>query len=117
MKFLAMLSFITATLFACTGDCMTCHPALIPTIHEDARHKPMLGCVKCHIPNPDSMSECGKDCFKCHTQDKIDRPNVREHDVIRNCRDCHTKMQEELFEIPLNPGQSHQQPLRDFLLQ
>ncbi len=95
---------------------MTCHQALMPTIDQDSRHKPMLGCIDCHSANPNSMAECGSDCFACHSIEKIEQANVGQHHVIRQCRDCHMKMKEELFSIPLNQGQSSQGPLKEFLL-
>ena len=101
------------TLLACTGDCLTCHPKLVPTIHSDKRHEPMLTCIKCHPADPQKMADCGSDCFACHSMEKIDRPNVVEHKVIRECRSCHMKMKEELLSVP--PIQSKDQPLKDYL--
>lgn len=117
MKVLIAALLFTIGLFACTGDCLTCHPALVPTINEDQRHKPMLGCIACHKANPNSMAECGNDCFACHTMEKINKPGVNEHKVIQGCRDCHMRMKEELFRIPQEPGQSYQPPIKEFLLQ
>jgi hypothetical protein len=107
---------MTAVL-ACTGDCLTCHPKLVPMINEDLRHKPMLTCINCHSANPDAMSECGSDCFGCHSIEKIEKPNIKEHSVIRECRDCHLQMQESALDITAPLGQSHQKPLKEFLLQ
>jgi len=118
MKYLLSLLFITTiSLMACTGDCLTCHPKLIPTINEDIRHKPMLTCIECHSADPNSMAECGSDCFGCHPIEKIEKPNIREHDVIRECRDCHLEMQNEALDITGTFGQSTQKPLKEFLLQ
>ncbi len=116
MKIIHLFLFLTISLLACTGDCMTCHPALIPTINEDLRHKPMLTCINCHSADPSSMAECGSDCFGCHPMEKINKPNVREHDVIHECRDCHMEMKRVMMELPLSSGQSHmEQPLKEFL--
>ena len=115
MKFIFLLLIFTTSIFACTGDCMTCHPNLVPTINEDLRHKPMLTCIECHSANPNKMADCGADCFACHTKSKIDKPNVREHDVIQECRDCHVRMKEELFDVSKSFNQSHTETLKDFL--
>ncbi len=118
MKYLLSLLFITTTsLMACTGDCLTCHPKLIPTINEDLRHKPMLTCINCHSADPNSMAECGSDCFGCHPVEKIEKADVKEHDIIRTCRDCHLEMENEALDITGISGQSTQKPLKDFLLQ
>ncbi len=116
MKALYTFLLFTISLLACTGDCLTCHPALLPTINEDLRHKPMLTCINCHSANPSSMAECGSDCFGCHPMEKINKPNIREHDVIQQCRDCHMKMKQELLDLVSPSGQSRAQPpLKDFL--
>ncbi len=113
MKIVILLLLIYSFLVACTGDCLTCHPKLLPTIGTDTRHKPMLTCINCHSANPQKMADCGSDCFACHSIEKIEKPNVKEHGVIRGCRDCHVKLKQELLTPPLQ--QSHEQPLRDFL--
>ncbi len=116
-KALFTLLLFTFSLFACTGDCLTCHPALVPTINEDERHKPMLTCIECHSPEVNTMSECGSDCFACHPIDKIEKNNIKEHRIIRGCRDCHVQLKKEMLQAPLNEGQSTQKPLSEFLLQ
>ncbi|OQX60513.1 MAG: hypothetical protein B5M52_00055 [Helicobacteraceae bacterium 4484_230] len=117
MKTVVIFTVLFAVrLFACTGDCLTCHPKLIDTIESDERHKPMLTCITCHKADTDSMSECGDDCFACHSIEKIEEPNIKEHMVIRGCRDCHMELKKEMFETPPE-GQSVEKPLKEFLLQ
>lgn len=117
MKFLTAFVFIAGiSLFACSGDCLTCHPALLSTINSDDRHKPMLTCIECHSANPDSMAECGSDCFSCHSVEKIEKVNVKEHRVIRECRDCHLQLKNELFSVHPESGQSHEKSLKEYLL-
>ena len=116
MKYIFLLITFTFSLIACTGDCLTCHPKLIPTINEDLRHKPMLTCVNCHIVNPDSMAQCGSDCFTCHSMTKINAVNVREHDVIQGCRDCHVGADEKLFDTSNSFDQSSSETLKEFLI-
>jgi hypothetical protein len=113
MKIITLILLTYISLLACTGDCLTCHPKLVPTINTDIRHKPMLTCIKCHLANPQKMADCGSDCFACHSIEKIEKPNIQEHKVIRGCRDCHMKLSQELLSVPSK--QSHEQPLRDFL--
>ena len=116
MKYLISLTLITSLLLACTGDCLTCHPKLVPTIKTDVRHKAMLTCINCHSANPSSMAECGSDCFACHSMKKINAADVREHDVIQACRDCHVGADEKLFDTSKSFNQSHSEPLKDFLI-
>ena len=113
MKNLIFILIFTLEIFACTGDCLTCHPNLVPTIEEDKRHKPMLTCINCHSPKPNAMADCGSDCFSCHPISKINGLGIKEHEVIQECRDCHVKMKEELFGIPTK-GQSS---LKEMLFQ
>lgn len=113
---IAYLVLVTTTLFACTGDCLTCHPTLLATIQDDERHKPMLTCIECHSADPESMSECGSDCFACHPVEKIEKVDVKAHMTIRACRDCHLKLEKALISIKPKSGQSHQQTLKELLL-
>lgn len=110
--FLGCLSVVSA----CTGDCLTCHPNLVPTIQEDLRHKPMLTCIKCHSADPNSMAECGSECFACHPVEKVEKVDVEEHKVIRGCRDCHVKLKERLGDIAAPKDQSTLPPLRELLI-
>ena len=117
MKALLILTLFITSIFACTGDCLTCHPKLLPTIKTDKRHKAMLTCIKCHSAKPNAMAECGSDCFACHSMEKINKPNVREHDVIQECRDCHVKQVEEMLSLPQSSGMGVvNEPLKDFLM-
>ena len=116
MKYLTSILFFTFSLFACTGDCLTCHPKLVPTINVDVRHMPMLTCIKCHSAEPNTMAECGDDCFSCHPMSKINKPDIREHDVIQSCVDCHVGQKEKLFDTSTSFDQSHVETLKDFLV-
>ena len=86
-----MVSLLSALSWACSGDCLSCHPGLAANILSDERHKPMLTCKACHMNEEAGMSECGKDCFACHPIEKIDK-SVAQHLVIEKCRNCHMKM-------------------------
>ncbi len=102
-------------LYACTGDCLSCHPSLLPTIEKDPRHRPMLGCIKCHRPETDAMAECGSDCFVCHPVEKIESRGIAAHKPIRGCRDCHMKLKAEMTDISTPSDQSLRPTLRDLL--
>jgi hypothetical protein len=115
MKYFTLILLLAYSLLACTGDCLTCHPKLVPTINEDLRHKPMLTCIKCHSAEPSKMAECGDDCFSCHPMSKINKANVREHDVIQKCRDCHVGEDEKIFDNSILFDQSKKESLKDFL--
>ena len=116
MKYLYLLLIFSYSLLACTGDCLTCHPKLVPTINTDLRHKPMLTCINCHSAEPNKMAECGADCFSCHPMTKINEAKVKEHDVIQKCRDCHVGIDEKVFDTSKSFNQSHDESLKDFLL-
>ncbi len=75
----------------------------------------MLGCIECHSANPEAMADCGSDCFGCHPIEKIEKPGIKEHNVIRECRNCHIQMQNELLDITRPLGQSYQKPLKELL--
>lgn len=111
-----MLLLAATSLFSCTGDCLTCHPKLVPTIQDDERHRPMLTCIKCHSPEGGDMAECGSDCFGCHPIEIIEKANVPEHAVIRGCRDCHVKLNKMVSDISGDSGQSQQPTLKEMLL-
>jgi hypothetical protein len=115
MKLLFLFLVALLPLWGCTGDCMTCHPALLKNIDNDMRHKPMATCIKCHTANPEKMGDCGSDCFACHPVAKIEGVRVKEHAVIRECRDCHMKLKAALQVDAVAQGQSVKPTLRDFL--
>jgi len=115
MKHLFIILIFFSSIYACTGDCLTCHPKLVPTINTDKRHKPMLSCIECHSAEPNAMAECGDDCFGCHPMKKINDANVRQHDVIQTCIDCHVNADKELMDISNSFDQSHTDSLKDFL--
>lgn len=115
MKYIFLLTIFTATILACTGDCLTCHPKLVPTIKVDVRHMPMLECIECHSAEPNTMAECGDDCFGCHPMSKINDADVRQHDVIQTCVDCHVNANKAMLDISNQYDQSRRESLKDFL--
>lgn len=81
--------------FACSGDCMACHPGLKNSINEE-HHKILVSCIACHTKTPDTMVECGGDCFTCHSQNKLIQSNRIEHQNLSSCKTCHIN-KEDLF--------------------
>lgn len=116
MKYIIILLSFTLSLLACTGDCMSCHPKLIPTINEDERHKPMLTCINCHPADASSTAECGDRCFECHSAAKIHAVKVKEHDIIQTCIDCHKTGKDKIFDAFDGFNQSKQDSLKDFFV-
>ncbi len=84
------------SLFACSGDCVSCHPVLKTSI-EKPEHKILKSCIKCHTTLPEGMSSCGGDCFQCHSQNKLIKSNsVPQHRQLEACKKCHIN-KEDLF--------------------
>ncbi|MCK9372764.1 MAG: hypothetical protein M0P91_06175 [Sulfuricurvum sp.] len=115
MKRILLILGWSIGVWACTGDCMTCHPALLKNIEHDSRHKAMQTCIRCHTANPEKMADCGSDCFACHPVAKIEGIRVAEHQVIRECRDCHMKRNAVLNVDTKPKGVSAMPTLRDFI--
>jgi hypothetical protein len=84
--------------YACSGDCMACHPILKESIKEK-HHQILTSCIACHTKTPDTMSECGGDCFSCHSQNKLIESNRVEHQSLASCKECHIN-KEDLFKNP-----------------
>lgn len=116
MKYILFLILFSVFLFACTGDCLSCHPKLVKTIDTDERHKPMLTCINCHSADPNKMADCGADCFACHSMKKIYAAKVKEHNVIQSCRECHMNADDKLFDMSKSFNQTQNESLKDFML-
>ena len=103
-KILFFLSFVCGELFACTGDCKSCHATL--DYKNDIRHAPMLECKTCHTEAKMAqidMGGCGEDCFACHDINKIKSPSLaKDHYIINSCIQCHTS----LSNSPLSTGEN-----------
>ena len=108
-----LLSF---SLFGSMGDCLTCHPKLLPDLQNDDAHKPMQTCIKCHSKNETTATECGDKCFKCHTKEDMESGDILEHKVFEECRECHVTKIHKIFDPSTSFDQSHQESLQDFLL-
>lgn len=92
---LALATLITL-LFSCSGDCLSCHPAL--NLESDVRHQSLATCIACHsaetLTQSDMGAACGQDCFACHDAGKIAQSGVEEHHVLQGCIACHTTLKE-----------------------
>lgn len=96
MKYLVLIALFFNFLFACSGDCMSCHPSLEKSITQP-HHNMLTSCIKCHTKLPEAMTSCGGDCFTCHSQNKlIDSKSVPEHSQLGTCKQCHIN-KEDLF--------------------
>ena len=105
MKIVFLFIFLTLYSFACSGDCMACHPVLKESIKEK-HHQVLTSCIVCHTKTPATMTECGGDCFACHSQNKLIESNRIEHQNLASCKECHIN-KEDLFKTPsLNSGSS-----------
>ena len=85
--------------YACSGNCMACHPILEKSIKEK-NHAILTTCISCHTKTPSTMTQCGGDCFSCHSQNKLIDSNRIEHQNLSNCKSCHIN-KEDLFNSPL----------------
>ena len=97
-KILFLLISLSIYSFACSGNCMQCHPSLEKSIQEP-HHKILNSCIKCHTTVPQGMSECGGDCFACHSQNKLIKSDRKEHQNLASCKKCHIN-KEDLFKTP-----------------
>ncbi len=91
--------------FACSGDCIKCHPVLKKSIDEPY-HKVIKRCIECHKESSTGVSTCGQDCFECHDKKRLANSPLPEHRAIAGCARCHLGKKELLqksdpFFIPL----------------
>ena len=85
---LLLILFVTTFALACGGSCLTCHPKLVPYIH-DKDHVILNECTTCHN-TPSKNGLCGQDCFECHSKEKMytQTDNVA-HQALKACVACH----------------------------
>ncbi|WP_187646898.1 hypothetical protein [Nitrosophilus labii] len=100
MKRFYIFLLFTQFLFACSGDCIACHPVLKKSI-DKSYHKVLKRCIECHKDYTGPNTECGKDCFECHSKKKLIDSKIPEHRAIKNCSKCHVEkelLKESIFE-------------------
>lgn len=95
MKSIALLLILFGFLFACTGDCLKCHPVLKKSI-EQKHHKVLKSCITCHQKSDAKMNECGADCFACHNKQKLIQSDRLEHQQMASCIQCHVTAKDML---------------------
>jgi hypothetical protein len=130
MRLIIAISFIFLVhLFACSGDCVACHPKLIKkdgkmdkdhmilnrckTCHQDGTKIEMLNDSNATVPKfkivkvenvkEDSHTECGSDCWQCHDIKKVSNINIPEHKVLKDCIACHIKLDKNLLNMEIVP--------------
>ena len=90
------LAVSALAIFACDGDCIKCHPALIKSGHLDKNHEILSTCIKCHKVTSDDLQRmgaiCGQDCWQCHDVKKVMKIPNKAHLSLNRCIDCHTKL-------------------------
>lgn len=100
--FLSFIGFFLVSLYACTGDCASCHYSL--DYKNDTRHSPMLECKTCHtdekMKSINMGDTCGEDCFSCHNAEKLQNKSLKKsHSVIMDsCMQCHKNLAKETLE-------------------
>ncbi|WP_084340130.1 hypothetical protein [Helicobacter pametensis] len=103
MRFFGIFCLLIIAVWACQGDCASCHTTL--DYKHDFRHQPMQECKNCHTEEKMSqidMGACGQDCFACHDAQKLLKPELSEaHKVIQQCINCHTSLNPLDFSAPL----------------
>ncbi len=99
MKSILLLIMFSIYAFACSGDCMSCHPVLKESIKKP-HHVILNSCIKCHTTVPEGMTECGGDCFQCHSQNKLIKSDRKEHQSLGTCKKCHISTEDLFKSIP-----------------
>ena len=98
---LFFLIVVSSFLYACTGDCISCHPVLKKSINEP-HHQILKSCISCHKDNAGPVNECGGDCFQCHPREKLIKSDRFEHQEIAKCKECHVDVKELLNQDKTN---------------
>jgi len=104
IKKIALTLLITFS-FACNSNCISCHPKLKKLYQKDStyykEHYFLQNCTKCHKNHKSNNSQCGGDCFDCHSRVKlINTTHILEHQKLSSCIKCHKNTLQEI--IPKN---------------
>ena len=102
--------------FACTGDCASCHQNL--DYQKDKRHSAMLECKACHtqekMKDIKMGNTCGSDCFECHDVKRLQKGALKSsHAVIADCISCHKDLSKQV----LNKSPLIRSYVKDFFMQ
>lgn len=93
--FLLLFCFLLTISYACSGNCISCHKILKKSINK-SHHKILKECITCHNKLPSSMSECGGDCFSCHSQNRLINSEYKSHKKLKSCKKCHISKEDFL---------------------
>jgi len=102
-----LVTLLSAIAFACSSDCLQCHPKLKPMEYDKhnkyyKEHHFLITCTKCHPNhNEKAMSKCGADCFDCHSREKLTHTPIPEHQRLKSCTKCHKESIKDI--IPAIP--------------
>lgn len=79
---------------------MSCHPVLKTSI-EKQEHLVLKTCIECHsdLSQTQGMTQCGGDCFSCHSKEKLSLDKLVQHQELKGCKDCHID-KKELLKFP-----------------
>ncbi|PID47180.1 MAG: hypothetical protein CR967_05360 [Proteobacteria bacterium] len=95
MKIFALVILFATLIFACSGDCVSCHSKLLDKNGKmTTGHEKLVSCKSCH--NEKSMeninmgeASCGQDCWECHSMKKVSQSGVKAHEILAECEQCH----------------------------
>lgn len=103
LKIITMIFLLHTILFACSGDCASCH---FNVDYNDNIHNIMLNCRVCHtdekLAKLQMQGSCGQDCFACHSIEKINLVKNDEHSALTNCVNCHISLKNNTLREKLN---------------
>jgi len=96
-----------ASLFACDGNCVSCHPKLVKNGKMDKNHKILRTCIQCHTKkeNEKNHGACGQDCWQCHDITKVNKIDIPQHRALPKCIKCHESINKHLLIPDSNPFQ------------
>lgn len=96
-----VLMFFSGALFACSGDCISCHPALLKNNKLDNDHIILAKCIECHKITDNDLEKmgslCGQDCWDCHSIQKTQQVVNPSHAALNSCIECHKKLNKNPF--------------------
>lgn len=110
MKIIVLLFISFILSFACSGDCLQCHPNLKKNGLMDENHKVLKNCINCHKVTNEDLGKmgalCGQDCWDCHNVEKVSSIKIKgelilEHTVLNDCIECHKKLEKSPFRSTL----------------
>ncbi len=121
MRNFLIILFFSIFAFACSGDCVSCHPSIK---NEDGKmtkgHEKLSICKTCHtsksLENIDMGEEaCGQDCWQCHSMKKVVNSGVKAHEILVECEQCHKKIEKSVIQkIIISKPVGLQDMIKDF---